>query len=138
LREVGHADVLTTLVVTAESLDPLYNGLTGSVLVVKSDVYFPVYLNAAPLVSPLAGQPIVIIGGTNSCGWNLIESQTQRSTDDFLPGMSVLYAGVPALSVVVLNQTHAATISPSMNVSGYVTVTLVNPDGGWSVQIDGM
>jgi hypothetical protein len=52
--------------------------------------------------------------------------------------MTVTYGGERAINVTVLSPTVAVMQSPRLNATGYVNLSFVSPDGGWSVAVDGM
>jgi hypothetical protein len=52
--------------------------------------------------------------------------------------MAVLFGGVPAENVTVYNTSCAEMVSPRLNATGYVNMTLLSPDGGQALAIDGM
>jgi hypothetical protein len=52
---------------------------------------------------------------------------------NFLPGMQVLFAGVPAANVSVNSSTRAEAAAPRLNVTGYINIKLMNADASWAV-----
>lgn len=58
---------------------------------------------------------------------------------NFMPGMQILFAGVPATNITLVDSEHAWVETPRMNLtSGYVNTTLLNPDGGYTIAIERM
>eukprot|EP00698_Gefionella_okellyi_P014030 TRINITY_DN3876_c1_g2_i1.p1 TRINITY_DN3876_c1_g2~~TRINITY_DN3876_c1_g2_i1.p1 ORF type:complete len:1915 (+),score=364.46 TRINITY_DN3876_c1_g2_i1:42-5747(+) len=139
LRNSIVGDVNTNLTIRCQTTDQKYTGLEKKVYVNIVDIFWPTVLRLVPEVHPVVG-----IAG------NL-------SVLDMLPGASFTFRSTSAVNRTMISASGALWApadfgglrpdksissehtfsSPMMNYTGYCDVTIINPDGGWAVLVDG-
>jgi hypothetical protein len=88
-----------------------------------------VYFTAATLKPGLTG---VSPGNGPTAGGTLVT----LTGSNFVSGLTVRFAGVPAQTVNFSNSTLVTASTPA-NAAGSVDVTLINPDGQWTTLANG-